>query len=191
MNECSRSALSRPDFQFAMLETKNLKLVPHTPEALRALIAGHEPYAQLTTYALAEGVREFFVSGVSEASSDYSARLQTATEADPWTHGFAVVLGSAMIGSCGYKGPPGPEAMVEIGYGIAPAFCGKGYATEAAEALTRHAFETGKVTTVRAHTLPERNASAKVLDKCGFTLIGEVIDPEDGRVWRWEKRLPS
>jgi hypothetical protein len=28
-----------------------------------------------------------------------------------------------------------------------------------------------------------------VLTKCGFTLIGDVIDPEDGLVRRWE--LPS
>src|SRR5262245_61659627 len=137
-----------------MVETKNLKLVPHTPETLRALFAGSEPYAQMTSYALAEGVREFFVSASGEVSPDYMARLQTATGADPWTHGFAVVLGSVMIGSCGYKGPPGPDATVEIGYGIAPGFRGKGYATETAEALTRHAFETGKVNTVRAHTLP-------------------------------------
>jgi RimJ/RimL family protein N-acetyltransferase len=27
----------------------------------------------------------------------------------------------------------------------------------------------------------------RVLAKCGFQHIGEVIDPEDGLVWRWEK----
>jgi hypothetical protein len=26
-----------------------------------------------------------------------------------------------------------------------------------------------------------------VLTKNGFTKLGEVIDPEDGRVWRWER----
>jgi RimJ/RimL family protein N-acetyltransferase len=31
------------------------------------------------------------------------------------------------------------------------------------------------------------NASARVLAKCGFRRVGEVIDPEDGLVWRWEK----
>ncbi len=30
-------------------------------------------------------------------------------------------------------------------------------------------------------------ASGRVLIKCGFRRIGEVIDPEDGLVWRWEK----
>ena len=23
--------------------------------------------------------------------------------------------------------------------------------------------------------------------QCGFRYVGEVVDPEDGRVWRWEK----
>jgi RimJ/RimL family protein N-acetyltransferase len=39
---------------------------------------------------------------------------------------------------------------------------------------------------VRAHTLPERNASTRILEKCGFTFRGEILDPEDGLVWRWE-----
>ena len=31
------------------------------------------------------------------------------------------------------------------------------------------------------------NASTRVLTKCGFRHIGQVIDPEDGPVWRWER----
>jgi RimJ/RimL family protein N-acetyltransferase len=38
-----------------------------------------------------------------------------------------------------------------------------------------------------AHPLPAANASTRVLGKCGFEPKGEVIDSEDGRVWRWEK----
>jgi len=30
-----------------------------------------------------------------------------------------------------------------------------------------------------------------VLEKCGFTHVGEVVDPEDGLVWRFEKRRPG
>src|SRR6266702_2366495 len=40
---------------------------------------------------------------------------------------------------------------------------------------------------VRAHTLPEENASTRVLLKCGFRHLGTVVDPEDGPVWRWER----
>ena len=77
--------------------------------------------------------------------------------------------------------------MVEIAYGVAPDHQGNGYATEAAEALVAYAFSSGKVRVVRAHTFLEANASTRVLAKCGFRRVGEVSDPEDGPVWRWEK----
>jgi hypothetical protein len=40
---------------------------------------------------------------------------------------------------------------------------------------------------VIAHTLPVENASCKVLRRCGYQPIGEVIDREDGLVWRWQR----
>jgi RimJ/RimL family protein N-acetyltransferase len=40
-----------------------------------------------------------------------------------------------------------------------------------------------------AHTLPEENASNRALRRNGFTFSGEVDDPEDGLIWRWEKPL--
>ena len=42
------------------------------------------------------------------------------------------------------------------------------------------------VTWIIAHTLPEKSASTRVLEKNGRRFTGEVLDPEDGRVWRWE-----
>lgn len=125
----------------------------------------------------------------AELSADWLARLHASTSADPWTHGFSLVhRGSdAVVGTAGFKGPPAADGVVEIAYGISPDYQGKGYATEAAQALTAYAFRSNRVRVVRAHTLPEANASTRVLTKCGFRHIGEVIDPEDGLVWRWEK----
>jgi RimJ/RimL family protein N-acetyltransferase len=53
-------------------------------------------------------------------------------------------------------------------------------------ALAAFAFSSDQVRIVRAHTRPESNASTRVLTKCGFQHIGDVHDPEDKRVWRWE-----
>jgi ribosomal-protein-alanine N-acetyltransferase len=39
---------------------------------------------------------------------------------------------------------------------------------------------------VRAHTLPDGVASQRVLEKSGFTKTSEVVEPEDGLVWRFE-----
>ena len=124
----------------------------------------------------------------AQVSPLWLATVQAATAPDPWTHGFTVVLsdGRIEIGHAGFKGPPNDAGVVEIAYGIAPEHQGQGYATEVAAALTDFAFRSGDVRVVCAHTLPENNASARVLIKCGFQNLGEVIDPEDGRVWRWE-----
>jgi len=40
---------------------------------------------------------------------------------------------------------------------------------------------------IRSHTYGADNASARVLTKCGFKEVGQVMDPEDGMVWRWER----
>ena len=120
-------------------------------------------------------------------SPDWLARLNDS--ADVWTLGFSLVLRNSgdAVGMGGFKGPPNADCMVEIAYGVNPDQQRRGYATEAAEAMTEFAFASGLVRVVRAHTLPEGNASARVLAKCGFHHLGDVVDPEDGPVWRWEK----
>jgi ribosomal-protein-alanine N-acetyltransferase len=155
------------------MQTKNLKLVPQTLEEVRAMVEAMTP------------------SEKAELSADWLERLRASTSADPWTHGFSLVHrdSGTVVGKCGFKGPPAADGMVEIAYGVSPEYRGKGYATEAAQSLTEYAFSSGKVRVVRAHTLPEPNASTRVLTKCGFRRIGEVIDPEDGLVWRWEKNI--
>ena len=126
----------------------------------------------------------------AQVSPAWLAMLDAAKPFDPWILGFdiALVASGAVIGSAGFKGPP-QDGVVEIAYGIEPAHRGQGYATEAAAALTGFAFKSGEVRCARAHTLPEPNASTRVLIKCGFMHIGTVTDPDDGPVWRWESRL--
>ena len=67
-----------------------------------------------------------------------------------------------------------------------PGFEGGGYATGMAGKLIELASSSPAVRRVVAHTLPETNASTRVLERVGMTFVGEVIDPEDGRVWRWQ-----
>ena len=42
------------------------------------------------------------------------------------------------------------------------------------------------IDTVTAHTLGEENASTAVLRKNGFVRTGDIVDPDEGTVWRWE-----
>ncbi len=44
------------------LETKSLRLVPHAPEHLRALIEGNDSYERSSGLTPAKGLRDFIVS---------------------------------------------------------------------------------------------------------------------------------
>ncbi len=170
------------------LQTQRLQLFGHTPEHLRTLLDGAEAYEKRFSLRLADGLRGFLMS--DEVSPAYLEALRSAESADPWVHGFAVLhlADNVLIGMAGFKGPPDAAGIVEIAYGIVPTYEGQGFATEVARALIGYAVEIGKVRIIRAHTLPEVNASTKVLEKCEFVCLGEVVDPDDGPVWRWERK---
>jgi RimJ/RimL family protein N-acetyltransferase len=61
------------------------------------------------------------------------------------------------------------EGAREIGYWIHARHVGRGYATEAAAALTRVAFEVDEVRRVEIHCAPENAPSAAVPRKLGYT----------------------
>jgi RimJ/RimL family protein N-acetyltransferase len=173
-----------------VLQTPHLTLIAASPEQYLALIEGPERFEQLAGLALADGLRGLHTSG--DISPQWIAALRDASGADPWRHGFWVIErgGREVVGSAGFKGPPDDAGVVEIAYGIAPSREGRGFATEAAGALLRYAAGDPRVRVVRAHTLPTPNASTRVLTKCGFLHVADVVDPEDGPVWRWERSAP-
>jgi RimJ/RimL family protein N-acetyltransferase len=159
----------------ADIQTENLRLVAQTRDDVRAYIEQMPPDAK------------------AEVSPGWLALLEGSSFCDPWIHGFALVHLSSgtVVGQCGFKGPPAADGVVEIAYGVLPEHQGKCYATEAAAALVSYALSCKQVRTVRAHTLRQSNASTRVLMKCGFHRVGEVIDPDDGLVWRWEKQIEA
>jgi ribosomal-protein-alanine N-acetyltransferase len=168
------------------IKTKNLILAPHLPRHLRALVRGPQEFEVVAGLRVADGIREQLLS----ASPDFMTRLQTAKQSDPWRFGFAVIhrTDNVLIGMAGYPGPPDAEGVAEIAYGIAPSYQGGGYATEVAMALVDFAGSDPRVKTLRAHTLPQGNASTRVLEKCGFEKVSETLDPENGlAVWRCER----
>src|SRR6266571_1281494 len=175
------------------IETAHLTLVPYSPDQLLALIEQPDRFEDLTGFPVANGLRGYLIS--DEVSPAWLAGLRASRGGapNPWVYGFAVVQRSArlVIGSASFKGPPDQAGMVEIAYGIVPEFERRGFATEASTALVAFAFASGLVRLVRAHTLPAHSASTRVLAKCGFTFVGDVVDPEDGPVWRWERGQES
>lgn len=75
----------------------------------------------------------------------------------------------AWIGDAGFKGNPDGAGEVDIGYGFLQEHRGRGYATEAADALVTWAFQHG-AWRVTAETLRDNAASIRVLHKVGFRL---------------------
>jgi RimJ/RimL family protein N-acetyltransferase len=128
------------------------------------------------------------------AIADGTARMLSAAGAvRPWV-GYLALDGPMrrVVGTCGFKGAPDTDRAVEIAYFTFPGEEGRGVATAMAEALLRIARASARqVSVVRAHTLAERNASCRVLEKVGFEQAGSITDPEDGPVWRWEQSVAT
>ena len=105
----------------------------------------------------------------------------------PWIGYLTMDAASRMIiGTCAFKGNPNQEGNVEIAYFTFPDHEGKGYATAMAHALIQIALSHPETSGIIAHTLPNPNASTRVLQKVGMQFVGDVFDPEDGPVWRWQ-----
>ncbi|WP_010269149.1 GNAT family N-acetyltransferase [Paenibacillus senegalensis] len=60
----------------------------------------------------------------------------------------------------------------EIGWVFHPAYCNKGYATEAAKAMLRHGFEQLQLHRIIATCQPENIASHRVMEKIGMRREG-------------------
>ena len=145
-----------------------LKLVPRTRDEVRANVNAMDAATR------------------AQISADWWAKFEQSAFQDPWVHGFSLLLPDGTnVGIGSFKGPP-TNGVVEIAYAILPQRQGRGYATAAARAMVDYALRSAEVSMVIAHTLPDGAASQRVLQKAGFRHVGEVMDPEDGLVWRFE-----
>jgi ribosomal-protein-alanine N-acetyltransferase len=126
----------------------------------------------------------------AQISAGWLAQLEASSFRDVWVHGFNLLLDNGTsVGLGSYKGPS-IAGVVEIAYAIVPEHQGRGYATAAARAMVDEAFKSPEVRMVCAHTLPDGAASQRVLLKSGFRHVGQVDDPDDGLVWRFEIARP-
>lgn len=79
--------------------------------------------------------------------------------------------GTELVGSTGLHKRVG-EGGREIGYWIAAGHTNKGYALEAAAALTKLAFEVEEIARVEIHCATENSISQRIPQKLGFHLDG-------------------
>jgi [ribosomal protein S5]-alanine N-acetyltransferase len=113
--------------------------------------------------AMSETVRALRVYADILAAHGYSFLAVVERES-------GTVVGDAGLNPLGGRGPD-----VELGYTVARAAWGRGYATEVGRALVEHAFTALDVPRVVAQVEPANAASRHVLEKLGMTAREERI----------------
>lgn len=153
-----------------MLETERLLIRPYTTEDLPFLeslvsdprvvrfIGNGKPR---TT----EGARMFFNWNLSHMKEDQLFGLQVLVEKES----------GELIGHAGLV-PQEVDGVteIEVGYWIAPAYWGKGFATEAAAAFRDAAFERLNEDRIIALIYPDNIASCRVAEKLGMHIWKKI-----------------
>jgi RimJ/RimL family protein N-acetyltransferase len=188
-----RASAASPEFRFDLdagrIVTPRLVLLAATAAMLRAELEGLDALAAATGARvpadwppeLYDRDAVLYSLAAAEASPDDPPRWGSWYVVEPAADGGPGTL----VGMCGFHAPPTPEGDVEVGYGLLPAARGRGYATEAARALTAYAFADPRVRRVVAETLPHLDASIRVMERAGFVPADDAASPE---VVRYELR---
>lgn len=83
-----------------------------------------------------------------------------------------IVAGDRAVGCVGLHDLAGEP---RLGYWLAEAEWGKGYATEASGAMIRHAFDGMAVPAIHSGVFAENAASLRVQEKLGFAVTGQSM----------------
>ncbi|MCX2952143.1 GNAT family N-acetyltransferase [Lentzea sp. NEAU-D7] len=139
------------------------------------------PWSELDVKAVVEETRQPAWAADFPAEGDAVIAGLLSSNPDwlsPFGHRLIIERSTdEVVGSLGLFWPPS-DGRVEIGYGVVPSRQGRGYASEATAALTAFALELDDVHTVHANVEVTNPASARVLEKAGFTRCastGELI----------------
>jgi ribosomal-protein-serine acetyltransferase len=88
---------------------------------------------------------------------------------------FGLRKGEEVVGGCGLLDRIG-DGGLEIGYWVRSGYTGRGYATEAARALTTAAFTIPEIERVEIHHDRANVASSRIPEKLHFARVGETAD---------------
>ena len=84
------------------------------------------------------------------------------------------------VGQSGFHAAPDADGMVEVGYGVDPAYRRRGYARAALEIAIDRSRSEPDVRTLRATVSPDNEASLALIRQYPFVHRGEQWDDEDG-----------
>ena len=162
------------------IETERLVLFPYTQENLALF------NEDLPAFEARFGVR-YRGEELDHLLCGFLKKLEREIAEDPEHYLFFTEFlivskdSDCVVGSIDYKYIP-KDGVTEVGYGLNPAYEGRGYMTEALRAFLDFGKSLG-IRAVRADTLPDNIKSQRVLEKCGFRFLFR-----DENLW-WEKTL--
>ena len=156
-----------------VFETERCQLRPVTPDDTAAL---HRLW-------ISPGVRRFLwddeIIPLERAGEAVSTSLELF---DRHRFGLWAMRLKGMTDVCGFTGiwPFRDPAEFELLYGVAEPLWGRGYAVEVSRAILAYCYDTLDMSVVRASINAPHVASARVLEKLGFTCVrnGDVAGAE-------------
>ena len=144
------------------LRTKSLTLVACSADVARAICGDRGRVAGLCGFKVHADWPD---SDLPQVLESYARLLDSYPDKIGWGVWLFCREG-LVIGDGGFHGPP-KSGRAQLGYSIVPEHRKRGYATEAVLALCDWAVKHG-ATSLEAFCAPENQASARVLERCGF-----------------------
>ena len=157
-----------------MFETEHLRVRKFKVEDAQRLYENHledemkkwfpnESYADMEETL---GAIDFYVDCVNAGKLPYVLAIESKETCE-------------LIGDTGVSEVEGKENEVEVGYMISNKYSGRGYATEVLTALTDYIVSTFGTKVLYGRVIKGNDASVRVLEKSGYTFVGEEYGAED------------
>ncbi|WP_217246198.1 GNAT family N-acetyltransferase [Streptomyces sp. AC602_WCS936] len=142
-------------------------------DAERLTLQGVTPAAATDLAAGGDGGFAWVEGGPYQGTRDAAGMLLKAYEAGVHRPEWGVFVlvrrdDGRAVGGMGFHAAPDEDGRVEVGYDLAEAARGHGYATEGLRALSAWALARDEVTSVFATTEPDNTASQAVITRAGF-----------------------
>lgn len=177
------------DRQLPEIQTQRLRLLVLTLEQLSLYLVHPDQLEGILGFPIS---RAILTGPVRRAIGIKLDKMAQADErAHSWYTYWLIIIAEKPYGAglAGFKGYPDEQGEVEIGYGIDPAWQGKGYMTETVRAMIDWAFAHPFCRSVlAAGVLKSNSASSRVLEKVGMHIYEETADTLS---WRIEKPARS
>ena len=168
----------RVDTGFEPIVTARLRLRRSLPEDAETISA----YRSDPAVHMHQGWERTDPEGVRAEIEEMSSRAPG--EPGGWVQLSVLArAGGVLVGDVGSSPADGEPGVIKVGYTIAPAFQGRGYATEAVAALVRYALETLGAEVVRIYASAENTPSIRVAEKVGMHLVERMEHRYGGGVW--------